>query len=326
MDTLNPSTGSTVASPIMRFLEVAACPICGSPLTLSSDRTVFSCTTKPQHRYPLNDSNFFQFGDKDSPDKYEDDDYVRQYIAYAYGYRLINLAETEGFVGTGQSEGLYRCVSQLVLSTVLKEKLYQQQKDIRVIDMACGLGRCVADIAIHLPDALIVGFDYSLQMIKYARDILLVDGPFTLDLRKFGFGTPSMSRFNLRNVFLAQADASKPPLRAFSENTPFGFDIVINSMLIDRIERHEGVEESIKHTISILKTGGTLIFTCPFNWVTEESWSTYGRGRYHILKTFEKSGIAIEDVFDGLVYRELLDPHGMHLELPVFVLRGRKER
>jgi hypothetical protein len=43
-----------------------------------------------------------------------------------------------------------------------------------------------------------------------------------------------------------------------------------------------------------------------------------------VLDLLESLGLEIQEAFDGLVYRELIDPHGMHLELPVFVVVGRK--
>ena len=310
-------------SPLGRFLELAACPDCRAGLVSRANETILTCEGSRQHQYRVNQWGFFGFAEKAIMDKYEDEDYVREYVGVAYGYRLINTSTSHVFVGIGQSEGLYRCMSEIALSTALQNGLNEKQ-EFRVLDMACGVGRRVADLATNLPNAFVVGLDYSEQMIRYATDILLGEGIFQMDFRRYGFGIPNMSRFALSNVFLAQADARRLPLRTLEEDPDSGFDLVFNSMLIDRIQTHSGIEECLRQSVSILKMHGTLIFACPFNWINAKSWDAYGRSRTCMLSLLESLGLSIEIAFDGLVYRELMDPHGMYLELPVLVAKGRK--
>ena len=95
-------------------------------------------------------------------------------------------------------------------------------------------------------------------------------------------------------------------------------------MLIDRIEKPTDIETAIKQTISALSPEGYLIFCCPFNWISRDAWDYFGERRDFVLEIFESNGLKLLDVFDGVVYRELLDPHGTHLELPVLYARCKK--
>lgn len=311
-------------SPLSLFLDLAACSICGGKLHASRDRQTISCEKNAHHWFKTNQWGFFEFGRKDEYTKYDDEEFAESYIADAYGYCLINRSEGGGFVGLGQPEGLYRTTVQLALAAAIEKGLVNRS-NVKILDLACGVGRRVASVAKSLPNAFVVGLDYSVPMIKFAREIILGSGNFSANFAKYGFGTPSMKRFSLVNVFLAQADARQPPFRSFGpENNEEGFDIVFNCMLVDRISTCAGVEAALKNGVALLKDGGSLIFACPFNWISEEAWERYGWSRSYIPEFLEEYGLEIVEAFDGLVYRELMDPHGTHLELPVLVLRGER--
>ena len=64
--------------------------------------------------------------------------------------------------------------------------------------------------------------------------------------------------------------------------------------------------------------------TTPFNWITEETWRRYGLSRDWLHKKATRMGLTVEVAFDGLLYRECLDPFGTTLELPVQVCVARK--
>jgi len=308
---------------LAEFIAIAVCPECRSSLSLSEDNKTIYCNLSPLHQFAINKYGFFEFAPKTYTDKYDDATYVNSYVVDAFGYCLINLSNTSIKVGIGQPEGLYKCVSQMILSTIIKQKLYGKD-NVRLIDIGCGIGRCVADIAIALPNALAVGLDYSTEMIRLARDILLSEETITFDLTKLGFESPVIKGKGLRNVFLAQASAGRLPLKMFDAKSEVGFDVVVNSMLIDRMHTSADILSSIRLSTSILRTGGTYIFASPLNWITRETWEFFGKSRTQILDLLQKSDLHIEEAFDGLVYRELLDPHGTHLELPVLVARAIK--
>ena len=149
---------------LTKIIPVLACPQCKVPLG-NIDSQILLCQKDPQHHYHKNEWGFYEFTSKKIPDKYDSSSLVRQYIGYSFGYKLVNVSKGGRFIGTGQSEGLYRCVSDLILREILYKRLYCN-RDVVCLDMACGVGRCVADLASALPEALIVGFDYSSMMIK----------------------------------------------------------------------------------------------------------------------------------------------------------------
>ena len=302
-----------------RFLELAGCARCGG--TLKYTKSYLQCMNNIRHRYRTNAYGFYEFGEKRVQDKYESDPYVREYVAVAYGYRLVNLATKPSFVGCGQSEGLYRSILQIGTSALLRN--LSCEESINILDLGCGVGRLIAEMAIQFPKAFTVGLDYSKQMIRYARDILLSKGTIKIDLSHCGFGKAAMTRFGLSNVFLAQANAAYLPVRK-DRSEKQGYDLVFNSMLIDRIGSSKQVQKCISQSARALRLGGSLVFACPFNWHLSETWRRFGYERYSIIDLLTSCGLSVDLVFDGLVYRELLDPHGAIMELPVLVLRANK--
>lgn len=311
------------SGPLKRFLDVSVCPKCRSSFHLPRIKNTLVCRENSNHQYKFNKWGFYSFSENPKPDKYHDKDYVLEYVWVAFGYKFINTSDCNIFVGIGHSEGLYRCISDLAIKSALQNRNKGQEKFF-VLDLGCGVGRCAADIASNLPNSFVIGLDHSEQMIKVARDIILGEGLLALDFSKYGFGKSNISCFGLSNIFFAQADASRPPLGIPDEDPKFGFDLIVNSMLIDRIQAHSGIEECLSYSVSLLKKNGTLIFACPSNWINSETWDRYGRSRTAILKQLENFGLSVETAFDGLAYRELMDPHGMYLELPVLVAKGKK--
>lgn len=304
-----------------RFLRVAACPKCGAKLR-AFEEGVLSCAADPGHRFETNDQGFFEFAQKTEQDKYDDKELIGRYIGYAYGYRLVKAFDSEVFVGVGEAEGLYRCIIELILSSMVEADLLAKQQTARVLELGCGVGRCIASTARYLPDALFVGFDYSASMIEHSADILLGTGMCEVDLEAYGFGTCSMPCYALENAFLAQADARNLPLQASRSGESPGFDIVVCNMLVDRIKSEAGVVECLRQSVSVLKEGGVLIVSTPMNWISRETWNSYGDSRTAVIHLLQQRGMIIDEAFDGLVYRERMDPHGTHLELPVQVVRA----
>lgn len=305
---------------IKNFLNILVCPQCNSLFTYDEELTMLICKNNSEHRYPINDFGFYEFAVKQKQDKYDDENYSEAYLGDAFGYSFVNRSDSKIFIGAGQPEGLYRTIAHMTLSTIQRKNIGNK---FLVVDVACGVGRCLVDIADCFPNALLMGFDYSKQMIKVAKEAICGDGQMPVNLSSYGFGNPYLYRMNKKNIFLAQADARRMPIiRAKNE---IGVDIVINSMLVDRLNDVKGVEKCLDESVAILKKQGTLIFASPFNWVSRDTWEKYKNHRSMVLEyLIKKHQLIIEEAFDGLVYRENLDPHGGHLELPVLVAKAIK--
>jgi SAM-dependent methyltransferase len=193
-----------------------------------------------------------------------------------------------------------------------------EKKEVSILDLACGTGRNIAEIAQRISNCFVIGLDYSSEMIKCAKDIIFGIGNFNLDMGRFGFGKQVMKKYSLSNAFIAQADSANPPISFYKEE---GFDFVINRMLIDRITDLERINATLKTSYLALKKGGILVFACPYNWISNETWRHFGSSRLYPLIALQNMGFDVLEAFDGLVYRELYDPHGTFLELPVQVAK-----
>ncbi len=212
----------------------------------------------------------------------------------------------------------------MALKSIIESRIFTKET-FYILDVACGLGRRIYDLATLYPNSQSVGLDYSSQMIRYASEVLIHSRDFAIDLSDSGFGNLHLQGQGLKNVFLAQADVRRLPVsNSYYADGFNGFDLVFNCMLIDRIEQPEDIELAIAQTISAISRNGYLIFCCPFNWITKNAWDYFGNKRNFILEIFEANGLKILEAFDGLIYRELLDPHGTHMELPVLYVRCRK--
>lgn len=71
-----------------------------------------------------------------------------------------------------------RLLDQDRLVTFFMQSLFPPEVDLskiyRVLDIACGPGEWVRDVAFHYPEMRVVGVDINRTMIEYARDMALV--------------------------------------------------------------------------------------------------------------------------------------------------------
>ncbi|MCS7025302.1 MAG: class I SAM-dependent methyltransferase [Bryobacteraceae bacterium] len=206
------------------------------------------------------------------------------YTGLAYGYRLF---------GEGAAEGLYRTMSSLVLA---------QRQCERLLDIGCGVGRMLYDCAPALPHTQFTGVDYSYEMCRRAARILQSNG----ELRLPAWQHRGMSQAVLRgvgplpNVHLAQANALDLPFAAAT------FDTVTATLLLCRLsDPLRGLAEMVR----VLRPGGRLLLATPFGYLDAVQWQALaGPGKLReILSSF---GFRIEEWFDGLVYREVIDASG----------------
>ncbi len=234
-------------------------------------------------------------------DKYENStDNVNYYTAgIAYGSQLLNL---------GGAESLYATINYLVL------KHFDKNKSYKFLDLACGAGRTMHDLAGLFPESLFVGLDYSYQMVRRSKQILLNKELLELDLQDQGFGKLSLQGKNYDNVILAQGDACNLPFRDNS------FDCVCNTYLIDRVK---DPEEAIRKSIEVLKPGGLFVFTDPLNFDSKENWEKKLTPE-KIISIVEECGIEIINWHDGLIFKQQFDRRDNNFHYSTLVIHGVK--
>jgi ubiquinone/menaquinone biosynthesis C-methylase UbiE len=192
----------------------------------------------------------------------------------------------------GGCESLYRTINSIVLS-FLKDKA-----NPTLLDLGCGVGRIIYDLAENLTDTNFIGVDLSYNMLQRANDILFSNKTIEIDLSDRGFKKMTLNCKNLaENVQLAQANAMNLP---FEDDS---FNCVLNTFLVDRVPEPEKV---IDESVRVLKKNGLLIFTDPLNYEGEfggkDKWDNFGSLDKLITKISGK-GININEAFEGLLVK-----------------------
>lgn len=136
-----------------------------------------------------------------------------------------------------------------------------------VVELGCGVGRWVGELAQQHPEATFWGLDFSYQMLKRAREFWVDGVDLHLDLSPKGFQNPSLVRgFKLNNLSFGLAKASELP---FSPNSQ---DLVFHSFLLDRLP---DPKKALSEWHRVLKPGGMLIFVSPLNFAQASQWRDY---------------------------------------------------
>jgi len=138
-------------------------------------------------------------------------------------------------------------------------------------------------------------------MLNLARRIVHGAKPVAVKLPSYGFPLLNIPGYaNTRPIF-ARADVENLPLKNRSADLFFSVNIV------DRLPH--GPERALREAFRVLRRGGTLVFTDPFNWTEDWLWKRYPDSST-VLRFIEKTGFAIETWFDELSYREIIDARG----------------
>lgn len=240
-------------------------------------------------------------------DRYEDpkNRHAEDYGAiWAFGYYFLQRGEAEGF---------YRTINELIFTTPLKE-----DGQHHILEVGCGVGRTVCDVARHYPNAFVVGTDLSQRMLEQAYSMVIgthPDSSVQVSLEPEGLGVLSARSFGLTNVFLAQASVLALPFASAQ------FDLVVSSNVIDRVP---DPRQMLSEVARVLKPGGYFIFTDPFNWKALPQWWGGCRTLDQFKAVLAEYPLQIDLAFDGLVYREMLDVRGAYTDWPVAVVRAVK--
>ena len=240
-----------------------------------------------------------------APRKPEDDKYDKDFDPadvytgmHAFGYKLLD---------TGGTEALYRSISSIILSNLSREKEHL------FLDLGCGIGRMLYDLAGLFSNSLFIGMDYSYNMLSRASQILLEGIDITIDLTKKGFGQLKLPGTNPKeNLVLIQGNALDIPFN------PDTFDCVTKTFLIDRVD---DPQEAIRGSVKMLKPGGLFIFSNPMNFKNARGWEKFETAEK--LKDFiNEVGVRIKEWFDGLIFRGLKDSRRNYTDWQTLIIHG----
>ena len=135
-----------------------------------------------------------------------------------------------------------------------------------VLEIGCGVGRCIGSIAKHFPKSNCWGIDYSYQMLKQAARVWVDKTDINIDLSSKGFPSSLLIKgYSLRNLQFGLAKANHLP---FEDNSQ---DLVYSSFLLDRLENPQSALIEINR---ILKTPGKLLVISPLNFRHATHWAS----------------------------------------------------
>ncbi|GLR18005.1 class I SAM-dependent methyltransferase [Portibacter lacus] len=160
--------------------------------------------------------------------------------------------------------------------------------DQNIVELGCGSGYLLGNIARNNPDFRCFGFDYSYQMLKMAAQVFRNKklGNSAIQALQNGMADMEIPNQNLSNIEFALSDACMTPLPDQS------VDFCFSCFLWDRVaDPNKLLEEKLR----VLKPQGRIMIISPFNYLGSEGWKTW----YPIDKIISK----IEDRGLKIIHR-----------------------
>lgn len=221
---------------------------------------------------------------------------VDLYTGFAFAYRLF---------ADGAAEGLYRTITSMLLA---------HREAAAVLDAGCGVGRVLYDCAPLMPQTEFAAVDFSYNMCQRAEQLLLGSEPVPLKAWERR-GRPNVvfeHPRQLHNVAIAQASAEQLPF------LPATFDVVMATLLLCRLnDPLRGLAELTR----VLRTGGTLLIATPLSFQNAGHWESFFHST-SLRDILASLGLKIDEWFEGLRYREVIDAAGNAHEWNVRIIRA----
>jgi len=178
---------------------------------------------------------------------------------------------------------------------------YSNQSSANILEIGCGVGRWIGEIAQNLPNANCWGIDYSYQMLKRADEFWKSGAAIHLDAsNKGGPNQIKLTGVKLSNLQFGLAKAESLP---FENQTQ---DLIHSSFLFDRLEVPlQGLNEMYR----VLKPKGKMVLISPLNFSSKKHWEQFHPPIkiYHILSSI---GFKILHWDDNFLIEEPIDFRG----------------
>lgn len=188
---------------------------------------------------------------------------------------------------------------QKVLDYVLQN--VPSEKATNILEIGCGVGRCIGDIAAKYTESNCWGIDYSYQMLKKAKETW-VDGKSTeINLSKYGFSNNcKIESHKVSNLKLGLAKCENLPFENGSQ------DLVFSSFLLDRLS---DPIQGLKEMKRVLHPNGKIVIISPLNFNHSFHWTKF----YPPIKLFsilQEMGFTILDWKEDMIIEETMDARG----------------
>lgn len=172
---------------------------------------------------------------------------------------------------------------------------------LNILEVGCGVGKCIAEIADSFSSSYCWGIDYSYQMLKKANETWVENRGTVIDISRFGFEDPiKLKSKSLKNLKFGLAKCEDLPFDDDSQ------DIVFSSFLFDRlIDPKLGLKEMKR----VVKSKGIIIIVTPLNFDNRINWTNYFPAAK--LKCFLlDAGFDILDWQEDIIVKEPMDLTG----------------
>lgn len=183
-----------------------------------------------------------------------------------------------------------------------------------VLEVGCGAGRLIGEMARARTEWSCLGLDYSYQLLRQADRYWCGATPIDIDGRDRGFPVTQLKGHQLPNLQFALADAANLPIRSGS------IDWAVAAFVFDRLPIPAAALAELGR---VLHSGGRLLLTLPYNfqradhwqkfyppdrfaeWLREQGWQIVDRRPFEVVEPLDAHGNALHWRADGYLLRNL---------------------
>lgn len=167
-----------------------------------------------------------------------------------------------------------------------------------ILEIGCGVGRCIGEIAEKYPESSCWGLDFSYQMLKKTKETWIDGQSTTLHLSKYGFDYESeIITKKLSNLQVGLSSCENLPFADGSQ------DIVFSAFLLDRLrDPIQGMKEMKR----VLSPNGKIIIITPLNFLNPSFWKKF-HPPVKLWKIMQDLGLQILDWQEDFIVEEPLD-------------------
>lgn len=167
-----------------------------------------------------------------------------------------------------------------------------------VLEIGCGVGRMIGELASNNLATKCWGIDFSYQMLKRAKEVWIDGKSIKVDASTYGYDSElSISSKKIANLKLGLAKCESLPFNDSSQ------DVVFSSFLFDRLE---DPLVGLKEMKRVVRKHGKIIIVSPLNFKSSKNWNTY-YPLEKLQKEILKNGFKILDWSENIIVKEPLD-------------------